>query len=144
VGVVSFSDPSPRLTVDGGIVHRGHVGTIYQAFNGTYLGRSAARTLRLLPDGSVLSERAIQKIRRSERGAKYAAGILERFGAEPLRGDPGEWLARWLPQLTRPTHHPGNHKYCWPLSTAARKALPPSLPYPKLDPLFHRDLSARA
>jgi hypothetical protein len=140
VGVVSFSDPSPRFTADGRMVHRGHVGTIYQAFNGTYLGRSAARTLRLLPDGSVLSDRAIQKIRGSERGSKYAAGVLERLGAKPLDGNPVEWLARWLPRLTRTIRHPGNHKYCWPLSAAGRKNLPPSLPYPKLDPLLHAAL----
>ncbi len=137
VGVVSFSDPLPRFKADGVIVHRGHVGTIYQAFNGVYLGRSAPRTLRVLPDGSVLSERTIQKIRHSERGLAYAAGILERFGADPLSGDPVEWLDHWLPLITRATRHPGNHKYCWSLCPAARKQLPPSLPYPKLDPLFH-------
>jgi hypothetical protein len=83
VGVVSFSDPLPRFTADGTMVHRGHVGTIYQAFNGTYLGRSAARTLRLLPNGSVLSERAIQKTRRTECGSKYAAGTLEDLAQNP-------------------------------------------------------------
>ena len=41
VGVVSFSDPLPRRTIEGTLIHRGHVGTIYQAFNGAYLGRSA-------------------------------------------------------------------------------------------------------
>jgi hypothetical protein len=136
VGVVSFSDPLPRRTIEGTIIHRGHVGTIYQAFNGAYLGRSVPRTLRVLPDGSVFSERAIQKIRHSERGWKYATGILERFGAAPIEGDPVEWLARWLPQLTRGIRHPGNHKYCWPLSATARKLMPSSAPYPKISPLF--------
>lgn len=136
VGVVSFSDPLPRRTIEGTIVHRGHVGTIYQAFNGRYLGRSAPRKLRLLPDGSVFSERAIQKIRHCERGWKYATGILERFGADPMSGEPVEWLARWLPQLTRAVRHPGNHKYGWPLSAAARKLMPSSAPYPKISPLF--------
>jgi hypothetical protein len=135
-GVVSFSDPLPRRTIDGTIIHRGHVGTIYQAFNGAYLGRSAPRTLRVLPDGLVFSERAIQKIRQSERGWKYATGILERFGAAPLEGDPAEWLGRWLPQLTRRVRHPGNHKYCWALNETARKLVPASAPYPKLNPLL--------
>ena len=135
MGVVSFSDPLPRRTIEGTLIHRGHVGTIYQAFNGAYLGRSAPRTLRILPDGSVFSERDLQKIRHSEQGWKYATGILERFGAAPIDGDPAVWLAHWLPQLTRRVRHPGNHKYCWPLSAAARKMMPSSAPYPKLNPL---------
>ncbi len=136
VGVVSFSDPFPRRSVEGNVIHIGHVGTIYQAFNGTYLGRSSPRTLRLLPDGSVFSERAIQKIRGSERGWNYASEILQRFGADPIDSDPVNWLGRWLPQLTRSIRHPGNHKYAWPLSAAARKQMPASEPYPKLAPLF--------
>ncbi len=66
-GVVSFSDPMPRTTSDGTIVHRGHAGICYQATASTYLGRTDARTIRLLPDGTVLNDRAIQKIRASER-----------------------------------------------------------------------------
>jgi hypothetical protein len=137
VGVVSFSDPVPRRTAEGTIIHKGHIGTIYQAFNGIYLGRSPARTLRLLPDGSVLSERAIQKIRRSERGWNYAAQILRGFGADPISADPIHWLEHWLPRLTRPLRHSGNHKYCWPLTAMARKLMPPSSPYPKNNPLFY-------
>ena len=45
VGVVSFSDPLQRRTESGEVIHMGHVGTIYQAHNGTYLGRGTARTL---------------------------------------------------------------------------------------------------
>src|SRR5262249_12647783 len=63
IGVLSFSDPMPRRTSAGEIVHKGHIGTIYQAFSAHYLGRSKSRTLRLLPDGSVLSDRTIQKVR---------------------------------------------------------------------------------
>lgn len=136
VGVVSFSDPVPRRTIEGGIVHRGHIGTIYQAFNGRYLGRSATRMISLLPDGSVLNARAIQKIRSLERGWKYAAALLERFGAAPLSGDPAAWLAYWLPKLTRTLRHSGNHKYAWPLHRTAYKEMPASLPYPKFSPLF--------
>ena len=135
-GVVSFSDPVPRTSLTGEIVHPGHIGTIYQAFNGCYLGRGSRRTLMLLPDGSVLNARTVQKIRRIERGWKYAAGLLEKFGAEPLNNDPEVWLDRWLPALTRPLHHPGNHKYAWPLQQSARKSMPSSLPYPKFSPLL--------
>lgn len=136
IGVVSFSDPMPRQTIDGHLVHRGHVGTIYQAFNGSYLGRSTPRTIRLLPDGSLFSERSIQKIRQNERGSNYAAQILQSFGAPPLEEDPVGWLTQWLPRLTRAVRHPGNHKYCWALTKTARKQIPASLPYPKFSSLF--------
>jgi hypothetical protein len=53
-----FSDPFPRTDSSGREVFRGHLGTIYRAHNARYLGRGTPRTLRLLPDGSVLSERA--------------------------------------------------------------------------------------
>lgn len=88
-GVVSFSDPLPRAAADGRVVMPGHVGTIYQAFNAHYLGRSTPRTLTLLPDGSVFSDRTAQKIRARERGWAYAVEQLVAFGApEPcLEGD---------------------------------------------------------
>lgn len=132
-GVVSFSDPVPRASVDGAIVLPGHVGTIYQAHNGVYLGRGKARTLRLLPDGTVMSDRAISKIRARERGFRYSAAILEAHGADALERDedPRSWLGTWLPQLTRRLAHPGNHKYAWPLGAGGRNGLPPSAPYPK-------------
>jgi hypothetical protein len=53
VGVLTFSDPVPRRNVESQIVVSGHLGTIFQAHNGVYLGRGTARTLRLLPDGRV-------------------------------------------------------------------------------------------
>jgi len=93
VGVVSFSDPLPRRAVTGEIVHKGHIGTIYQSFNGICLGRSTPRTIHLLPDGSVLSARTIQKIRSQDRGWKYGIAILQRFGADSLSSNPAGWLA---------------------------------------------------
>lgn len=136
-GIVSFSDPLPRRSLDGAVVHKGHVGTIYQACNGIYLGRSTPRTIHLLPDGSVLNARTIQKIRALERGWRYGVEMLERFGASPLTGDPGRWLQEWLPRVTRSVRHPGNHKYAWALDRVARKTMPMSLPFPKMDPLFY-------
>lgn len=135
-GIISYSDPMPRRSIHGEIVFKGHIGTIYQAFNGLYVGRSSARNIHLLPDGSVFSARAIQKVRGQERGWKYAAGILQRFGADDMDDDPVSWLGRWLPILTRKVHHPGNHKYAWALNDAARRSMPPALPFPKFDPLF--------
>src|SRR5581483_2138454 len=111
----------------------GHVGTIYQAGNGIYLGRGDARCLRLLPDGRVFSHRAEQKIRHFEQGWRYAAAELVRHGARPLcvKDNPEAWLSRWLPALTRPLRHPGNHKYAWPLDRHLRKILPRGRPFPK-------------
>jgi len=133
-GVVSFSDPMPRLDTDGARVFGGHIGTIYQAHNAVYLGQGERRTLRLLASGVVLSARAISKLRSGERGWRYAAGLLEAAGAEPLResDDRREWARRWTCELTRAQRHPGNHKYVWGLERAARRALPSSQPYPKL------------
>lgn len=133
VGVVSFSDPVPRAATSGRVVAPGHCGIVYQSLSACYLGRSSPRSLHLLPDGRVLSERAIQKIRKGERGWRYAATLLEEFGATSApTGDKSEWLACWLARLTRKLPHTGNHKYAWALEKAARKLLPPSLPYPKV------------
>lgn len=130
-GVVSFSDPVPR-EAGGRVVFPGHIGTIYQAHNGRYLGLGTARTLRLLPDGRVMSARALQKIRSGSKGWRYSAAVLEQLGATPapLEGAArSAWLAQWLSALTRSVRHPGNHKYAWAL--ARRVELPASMPYPK-------------
>lgn len=132
-GVVSFSDPVARSTADGRRIFPGHIGTIYQAHNAGYLGRGTARTLRILPDGQVLSARALQKMRTGERGWRYAATVMEQAGASPCPetdGDRRAWLQVWLGQLTRRLAHPGNFKYAWALDK--RLTLPASFPYPKL------------
>jgi len=132
-GVVSFSDPVPRTTVDGRLVTPGHVGTIYQAFNGRMIGRSRAQILRLLPDGTVFSRRTEQKVVHAEKGWRGAVAKLMGHGAPaPEAGEPPAlWLARILPSVTRPLRHPGNYKYAWPLRRSVRRALPCGLPYPK-------------
>jgi len=86
VGVISFSDPAPRTTASGARVFKGHVGTVYQALNGTYLGRARRSTLRLLPDATVLHNRALAKLRKRERGWRYVAKLLEQHGAAPFDG----------------------------------------------------------
>jgi hypothetical protein len=109
-GVVSFSDPVSRQDAAGRQVMPGHVGTIYQAHNGAYLGRSTPRTLRFLPDGSVFSARAAQKVRARERGWRYAVEQLVGAGLPPPERDMGEWLRRSVASL-RKVRHPGNHRY---------------------------------
>ncbi len=137
-GVVSFSDPLPRRTAVGEVVFLGHIGTIYQASNGVYLGRGTARTLHILPDGRVFSDRAAQKIRKGERGWRYAAAQLEKWGASEVPEDLEErhaWFDLALRRFTTTVRHRGNHKYAWPLTQSMRRVLPLSLPYPKhLDP----------
>lgn len=133
LGVLSFSDPVPRTGDDGRIVFPGHLGVIYQAHNAVYLGRGTARTLRILPDGSVLNARAMQKVRAREQGWEYVARTLVRHGAPaPFRYSRAyliEWLETWIPKLTRPLRHPGNHRYAWALNRSVR--LPAGGAYPK-------------
>jgi hypothetical protein len=132
-GVISFSDPAQRRSHSGALVFAGHVGTIYQASNARYLGRGTPRTQRLLPNGQVLSARALQKIRRRECGWRYASQLLVAQGAAPLGGaeDAAAWLARWLPRLTTAFRHPGCHKYVWALNRRDWRHMPAGLPYPK-------------
>src|SRR6202042_2664813 len=80
-GLVMFSDPIPRRRADGTVVMPGHVGVIYQASNAIYTGRGTPRTLTLLPDGTVFSDRAAQKIRRQDSGHHYAEAQLTSLGA---------------------------------------------------------------
>ncbi len=138
-GVVSFSYPEVRTSIDGATGFVGHIGTVYQALNASYTGRATPRTLRLLPDGSVLSDRTLQKIRACERGWQHAAEQLVVHGAAEPGDDLRAWLAAWLPRVTRTRRHGGNHRYVFPLSRAARRVVPASLPYPKFEAeLFRR------
>ena len=128
------SDDVARTDSQGKQIFAGHLGTIYQSSNAVYAARATPRTLKLLPDGRVFSERAIQKIRQGESGWRYASEQLVRFGASsPVPDDMDArrlWLAEWLKRLTRPLRHPGNHRYLWALGRGVR--LPLSLPYPKI------------
>lgn len=134
--VESCSDPEPRVSEDGRVVHRGHVGTIYQATNGVYIGKTNPSTLRLLPDGTVYSNKASGKVRTGDVGRGYSEDQLVRWGAVPLM--PGEdretWLAYWRGQLTRSHRHRGNHRYLWCLDRRRRREVLrfPALPYPKI------------
>lgn len=140
-GVVSFSDPVPRTTAAGRPIFPGHVGTIYQASNSLYLGRGRARTLKLLPDGTVLNDRSVAKVAAQDRGHEYVERQLVALGAR--RPGIGEDMRAWLGEAlarvgVRRLAHGGNHRYAFALGNPAerrairadlrRRAL---LPYPK-------------
>lgn len=134
-GIRSDSDPISRSTIDGRVVTPGHVGTVYQALNARYLGLGTARTLYLLPDGTALSARAMQKIRKAEKGWRAAATRIERaidvdvIDADADGGARRSWLQLVTRQLRR-IRHPGNHRYAWALDR--RVELPLQLvSYPK-------------
>ena|SRR5262245_1428379 len=127
-GVVSFSDPIERTSITGATVMPGHVGTVYQALNARYLGLGTRRTLYILPDGTNLSARTLQKVRGAERGWLGAVvSLVERFSVEPLdagadRDARMDWLRRAVMPLTRKLQHPGNHKYVWTLDRRVQLA----------------------
>jgi hypothetical protein len=137
-GLVMFSDPVERRRADGTLVMPGHVGVIYEASNAVYTGTGTPRTLTLLPDGTVFSDRAAQKIRRQDHGHDYAERQLITFGAQPPRAgqNPAAWLAEALAAAhARKIRHPGCHRYAFPLGTRRQRAAvaiaPRPAPYPK-------------
>lgn len=140
VGVVSLADPEPRTSdVTGQRVFPGHVGCIYQATNGAYVGKSNPQSIRMFPDGTVFSNVSSGKIRQRKTGWRYAASQLEAWGASPFADDATEdqriaWLERWRAQLTRGVRHRGNHRYLWCLDRRRRREVLrfPTFPYPKL------------
>lgn len=144
-GVVSHSDPVPRTDAKGRIVMPGHRGIVYQALNGVLAGRTTPRTHALMPDGTVFSYRAMQKIRAGEPGWPGAVADLVALGARPLR--PGENRAAYLAGAldtagaVRFRHH-GCWRYLWRLGPnrrvrgRVRMVVARPGPYPKhVDPM---------
>jgi len=159
-GIVSFSDPLPRPRYRAGAKGRlvvepvpaflGHVGTIYQGKRMLRVEDGSPQTMRLLPDGTTLSNRAISKLRGHERGwryvadqvADYAVRYLGVLAAKVALGDGATadevraWAARWIPRVTRPLRHRGNLCYVAGLDGRTRDHLTrrygSGRPYPKL------------
>lgn len=117
-GGVSFADPVPRRRVTGdGVVigSPGHLGIVYQALGARFTGRGTARSLCVLPDGSVLNARSKAKVTGREAGSGGVVRRLELLGARPLPPDedPARWLAEVLPAIgARTSRHPGNLRFC--------------------------------
>lgn len=139
-GVISFADPVPRRTASGTLVMPGHIGTIYAATNAVYAGRATARTVKLLPDGTIFNDRTAQKIRRQEQGHLYAQEQLIALGApRPRPGcDPALWLREALATVgTRNVRHRGAHRWVFRLGRTRREreeirlGLPAQQPHPR-------------
>jgi hypothetical protein len=139
-GVVSFADPVPRTTASGEVVTPGHVGHIYRAKGALYAGRATPRSLLLLPDGTVLNDRAVQKVRAQERGHEYVERHLVSFGARSPRAGqtPTVWLEEAVQSIgARRLRHAGNHRFLFPLGRNAREraqvrlGMPTSTLYPR-------------
>lgn len=138
-GIVAFSDPMKRLDAAGRVTCQGHCGGVYKALRARYTGRGKRRTLTILPDGHVFSDRAAQKIRAQEKGYHACEEVLVRMGATPRRDsqDGAEWLKTALVQVhASQVRHPGNHRYLFPLgeNDKERATIPIGLevqPYPK-------------
>jgi hypothetical protein len=140
-GLVAYADPMPRtLVTEGGpqVLMPGHVGTVYQACGAVYTGRGRARPTTFLPDGTVLTDRAIAKLLAGDQGAHGVLTRLSAFaGAIPYDGaDPRAWLNAHLRAIgATQTRHPGNHRYLFALGSRRRRTTPrialPAQPYPK-------------
>ncbi len=137
-GVVTFADPMPRHRSDGVQVKPGHLGIIYQASNALYYGRGTARTVTLLPDGTVLHDRAAQKVRSQETGHRYVEDRLATLGATPITptDNPTRWLTAALREIQADRiRHPGNHRYLFRLGKGRDRDRiqvgPTARPYPK-------------
>lgn len=133
-GVLSYSDPVERVDVDGNVVKRGHVGTVYQALNASYRGRSRAQAMVFSRDGRVVDQRTLSKLRNDESGAGYAYDQLRSVGApdrQPLEAGRA-YVARALAEGSfRTVQHPGNHTYTWWLGDARRRPQWDQQAYPK-------------
>lgn len=120
--ILAYSDPVPRIALDGSVAHAGHTGLIYTAASATYLGRGRPKRLLLCNDGRALANRILHKIRSGSRGCRYAEALL-RDATQLDREDeesPTEYVTRALHEL-RQIHHPGNHVYLWPLLDGRRR-----------------------
>ncbi|MET9879278.1 hypothetical protein ABZZ36_32320 [Actinacidiphila glaucinigra] len=139
-GVLAHSDPLPRhrRTPSGDVetIMIGHWGCTYQSSNMSYLGRTRPRRLTVLPDASILYDRAKSKVRAQESGHGGVERRLVALGARlrSPRESGGEWLAEALQTIGAVTiHHPGNHRYAVTTGTRRQRTeiRGDVLPYPK-------------
>ncbi len=152
-GVVSFSDPMPRVVRDGRTLFPGHIGRIYLAFSGMFTGRSAKETMWLFDDATTFPGRCRTKIRayafakdaKDLKTAKGWHGSVERLiarGAPAFPFEPGDkrgaqWVDDFLTKSAVPYRHPGMYRFLWGLNGSGRRAIRRLLRDLKLDTLKH-------
>ncbi|MCC0004642.1 MAG: hypothetical protein H6872_05690 [Methylobacteriaceae bacterium] len=118
--VLAYSDPQPRTAANGDVIFAGHVGGIYAAASAIYLGRGTARVHWVAQDATLISPRALSKLRNGERGDAYVYEQLLRHGAPRRRlNEPAaDYVSRALAEGPfRRLRHRGNHVYCLPTGT---------------------------
>lgn len=121
---LAYSDPVPRTDAKGTIRFAGHFGGIYTAKSGIYVGRGTARTHWLTPEGTILSQRALSKLRTGDRGDRACYEMLRAYGAPAIEiGEPtAAYVRRALTEGPfRPIRHRGNHAYVLPLGGHANR-----------------------
>ena len=138
VAVESCADPWPRTDEYGRVTFKGHIGTIYKALNGQFVGKTNPSTIHLLPDGTVLSNRTEGKARNGEQRGDDAISQLVSQGADrPADGeDVDRWLDVWRPRLCRNMRHRGNYRYIFSIDKRHRREVlagQPDLDYPKFN-----------
>lgn len=122
---VSFADPV-EWSAGGVVVKPQHFGTIYQASNALFAGRSNPRSDLVGPDGRPVSPRALSKLRKMTKGWEYAERQLVALGAPSRRfvEHPRDWLTRVRrsPGFSC-VRRSGNLAYVFGLDDAARASL---------------------
>ena len=134
--VLAYSDPLPRKTAEGTLVMPGHVGTIYQAFNGRYVGKTNRESMWIDSFGKTIPRRALSKIRNGESGSNGAYERLVRAGAPSIKS--GENSKAYVERILEEgpfykVMHPGNLAYVWAIQRKKRttKGFPPAMAYEK-------------
>lgn len=119
--VVAFSDAVPRPEIG----MPGHVGDLYRAMQMDYCGRATAGPLLVLPDSTVLTRRAMQKVRKWEQGSGGVVARLVAAGAPtPEPGEEGKaYLRRAMPHVKHKRFkHPGTHRFVCRLGSERQRA----------------------
>ncbi|MEV4177814.1 hypothetical protein [Nonomuraea sp. NPDC049709] len=116
LGILAYSDPVARIAADGTVIMPGHDGVSYRSCNAVYLGRTTARPMWLMPDGTTIPERSLQKVRAGEPSAEHTVRRLLDVSATPrCRGQHRRgWVGQSLHEVGAITiRHGGNHKFAW-------------------------------
>jgi hypothetical protein len=122
--IVSFADPVSRRSTKGKLITPGHIGTIYQAFNMRFVGRSKPRTMLLNAKGfETLVPRALSKIRAKDKGWEgNVRRLVKGTGFAPPKNTSELGLRAWVDtveEALRRVPHPGNIAYSYALRPGA-------------------------